>query len=88
MKSQIVKIQSFWGYNPEYDDRSDFTQSRPISGDLGSKLGLCYPQVVHYLLLHGANALLGKPEGEFFIDNLLVQIHLIVEIIWWTGLAP
>ena len=24
-------------------------------------------------------------EREFFIDNLLVRIHLIVEMIWWTG---
>jgi len=24
----------------------------------------------------------------FFVDNLLVQIHFIVEMIWWTGLAP
>jgi len=27
-------------------------------------------------------------QGEFFIDNLLVQFHLIIEMIWWTGLAP
>ena len=27
-------------------------------------------------------------ERHFFIDNLLVQIHFIIEIIWWTGLAP
>ena len=27
-------------------------------------------------------------EREFCIDNLLVQIHLIIEMIWWTGLAP
>jgi len=27
-------------------------------------------------------------EREFFIDNLLVPIHLIIEMIWWTGLAP
>ena len=27
-------------------------------------------------------------EGEFFIDNLLVQIHFIIVIIGWTGLAP
>jgi len=26
-------------------------------------------------------------EREFFIDNLLVRIHLIIEMIWWTGLA-
>ena len=25
---------------------------------------------------------------EFFIDNLLVRIHFIIDIIWWTGLAP
>ena len=22
------------------------------------------------------------------MDNLLVRIHFIVEMIWWTGLAP
>jgi len=27
-------------------------------------------------------------EREFFIDNLLVRIHLIIEMIWWTSLAP
>jgi len=25
---------------------------------------------------------------EFFIDNLLVQIHVIIVMIRWTGLAP
>jgi len=25
---------------------------------------------------------------EFFIDNLLVRIHFIIVMIWWTGLAP
>ena len=25
---------------------------------------------------------------EYFIDNLLVRIHFIIEMIWWTGLAP
>jgi hypothetical protein len=24
---------------------------------------------------------------EFFIDNLLVRIHFIIEMIWWTGLT-
>jgi len=28
------------------------------------------------------------PEREFFIDNLLVRVHFIIEMIWWTGLAP
>ena len=27
-------------------------------------------------------------EREFFIDNLLVRSHCIVEMIWWTGLKP
>ena len=27
-------------------------------------------------------------EREFLIDNLLVRIHFIIEMIWWTGLAP
>jgi hypothetical protein len=27
-------------------------------------------------------------EREFLIDNLLVRNHLIIEIVWWTGLAP
>ena len=29
-----------------------------------------------------------RAEREFFTDNLLVRIHLIIEMIWWTGLAP
>jgi len=28
------------------------------------------------------------PERGFYIDNLLVRIHLIIEMIRWTGLAP
>ena len=27
-------------------------------------------------------------KGEFFIDNLLVRIHLIIAMIWRTGFAP
>ena len=27
------------------------------------------------------------PEREFFIDNLLVRIHVIIVMIRWTGLA-
>jgi hypothetical protein len=29
-----------------------------------------------------------KGERELFVDNLLVRIHFIIEMIWWTGLAP
>ena len=28
------------------------------------------------------------PQREFFIGNLLVQIHFIIVMIRWTGLAP
>ena len=27
-------------------------------------------------------------EREFCIDNLLVRTHFIINMIWWTGLAP
>jgi len=30
----------------------------------------------------------GGADALFFIDNLLVRIHFIIEMIWWTGLAP
>jgi len=30
----------------------------------------------------------GRTEREFFIDNLLVRIHFIIEMIRCTGLAP
>ena len=30
----------------------------------------------------------GTRERELFTDNLLVRIHLIIGMIWWTGLAP
>jgi len=26
-------------------------------------------------------------EREFLIDNLLIRIHFIIVMIWWTGLA-
>ena len=28
------------------------------------------------------------PHPHFFIDNVMVRIHFIIEMIWWTGLAP
>ena len=27
-------------------------------------------------------------DKEFFVDNLLVRIHFIVEVICWTDFAP
>ena len=37
-----------------------------------------------------AGTALGSAESErhFVIDNLLVRIHFIIDMIWWTGLAP
>ena len=29
-----------------------------------------------------------RVDRESFIDNPLVRIHFIIEMIWWTGLAP
>ena len=29
-----------------------------------------------------------RAEREFFIDNLLVRIHVIIVMIKWTGFAP
>jgi hypothetical protein len=28
------------------------------------------------------------PERKIFIDNQLAIIHFIIEVIWWTGVAP
>jgi len=28
------------------------------------------------------------PERDFFVEKLLVRIHFIIEMIWWTDLAP
>ena len=30
----------------------------------------------------------GGEESEFLIGSILVRIHFICEMIWWTGLAP
>ena len=39
------------------------------------------------LVAHQLHELLLR-QREFFIDNLLVRIHFIIERIWRTGLAP
>ena len=36
----------------------------------------------------GHRAVRVPAERELCIDNLLVRIHFIIEMIWWTGLAP
>ena len=41
------------------------------------------PQVLH--AVHPYSSL--KTERKSFFDKLLVRIHLIIEMIWWTGLA-
>ena len=47
--------------------------------------GLC-TLVFHPCTIHPRG--LAPPEREFFIENLLVRIHLIIVMIRWTGLAP
>ena len=41
-----------------------------------------------YFCLSLSHRLSSNAAREFFIDNLLVRIHFIIEMIWWTGLAP
>ena len=53
---------------------------RSITFGLGLEVPLCLP-----LRTYRRPA---SRERELFIDNLLVQIYIISEIIWWTGLAP
>ena len=48
----------------------------PNESGEGRQLPLCRP----------ASLLL--PEREVVIESLLVRIHFIIEMIWWTGLAP
>ena len=45
----------------------------------------CIPSGQIWLFPLGSKA--GQGERELFIDNLLVRIHFIIEVIWWTGLA-
>ena len=40
------------------------------------------------VLLSSSWSLRSQKERELLIDNLLVRIHFIIEMIWWTGLAP
>ena len=44
---------------------------------VGGRLTPCPRRFQHHL-----------SEREFFIDSLLVRIHFIIVMIWWTGLAP
>ena len=30
----------------------------------------------------------GVAEKEFLSKNLVVRVHFIIEMMWWTGLAP
>ena len=50
--------------------------------------GDCFTDVRFPKSHPGRAVRMGLSEREFFIDNLLVRIHFIIEMIWWTGLAP
>ena len=49
----------------------------------GRRVGLNYSQTVN-----PKPETLDPREREFFIANLLVRIHPIIEMVKWTGLAP
>ena len=53
---------------------------------LGSSQGGGGVKVSSFVLLCYSQDMESR-ETEFFIDNLLVRIHLIIEMIRWTGLA-
>jgi hypothetical protein len=50
------------------------------SGDAGADLGGEEGR--------GAVAPFPQQERKFFMNDLLVQIHFVIEMIWWTGFAP
>jgi len=54
-------------------------------GELTNKAGF-WRATSWFHFLHGRLGI--ALEKEFFIDNLLVRIHFIIEMIWRTGLAP
>ena len=37
--------------------------------------------------VHPVNDAPVRAERDFFIDNLMIRIHFIIEMIRWTGLA-
>ena len=43
--------------------------------------GVCLPRLL-------GDVTCQQRDREFFVDNLLVQIHSMIEMIRWTGLAP
>ena len=36
----------------------------------------------------GGLFIMTRQDTNFFIDDLLVRMHSVIEMIWWTGLAP
>ena len=71
---------------------SEYLRDQVIQPERCSQMLVFHPDE-HWRHGHGANVSAFAPstcpwEGDFFIDNLLVRIHYILEMIWWTGLAP
>jgi len=54
----------------------------------GEEQSVVGPQVCLCVVLLQLLQAIPLSEREFFIDNLLVRIKFIIEMIWWTGLAP
>jgi hypothetical protein len=51
------------------------------------KLEVSFPKYVRAAVLYSTN-LHFLPKKEFSTDNLMVQIHFVIVMIRWTGLAP
>ena len=51
-------------------------------------MGRVEGQRVGRLGVQGVGRIGGGRDRELFIDNLLVRVRFIIEMIWWTGLAP
>ena len=76
-------------------ERQSGSDSGPLSSELcahirqsgsDSGAGTAHPALVRRS--RRRRHLLEREGEELFIDNLLVRIHLIIEMIRWTGLAP
>ena len=61
---------------------------QPAKPEQNGPQTICLNPILPYLPQRGASRLAtARRKRDFFIDNLLVRIHIISKMIWWTGLA-
>ena len=73
---------------PRAEGRGMDRAGRASAGNNGQGDGAARVGDVNQVRSAASSTLPMQREREFFIDNLLVRIHLTIEMIWWTGLAP